>query len=65
MSPALAGGFFSTGATWGAQWGLLHMNNLPAEVFGVWALSIHPAGGGLRLHGGAVSEASLLERGLP
>ena len=34
MSPALAGGFFSTGATWEAQWGLLHMNILPAEVFG-------------------------------
>lgn len=38
MSPAPAGKVLSTGATWEAQWGLLHMNILPVEVFGVWTL---------------------------
>ena len=36
-----------------------HEYSACGEVFGVWTLSIHPAGGGLSLYRGAVTEGQV------
>ena len=59
MSPALAAGIFSTGAPGSPAGSTAHEYSACGEVFGVWTLSIHPAGGGLSLYRGAVTEGQV------